>query len=72
VRGDLETLSRALADARYQWEQDGGKKEPPLQRTVLYIDDLDRCPPRRVVAVLEAVHLMLALDLFTRLPGQRR
>jgi hypothetical protein len=31
---------------------------------VLYIDDLDRCPPRRVVEVLEAVHLMLALDLF--------
>ena len=31
---------------------------------MLYIDDLDRCPPRRVVEVLEAVHLMLALDLF--------
>jgi hypothetical protein len=31
---------------------------------VLHIDDLDRCPPRRVVEVLEAVHLMLALDLF--------
>jgi hypothetical protein len=35
-----------------------------LQRIVLYIDDLDRCPPQRVVEVLEAVHLMLALDLF--------
>jgi hypothetical protein len=31
---------------------------------VLYIDDLDRCPPRRVVEVLEAIHLMLALELF--------
>jgi hypothetical protein len=31
---------------------------------VLYIDDLDRCPPRRVVQVLEAVHLILALELF--------
>ena len=31
---------------------------------MLYIDDLDRCPPRRVVEVLEAVHLMLALELF--------
>jgi hypothetical protein len=33
---------------------------PPLQRIVLYVDDLDRCPPRRVVEVLTAVHLMLA------------
>ncbi|MET9116010.1 P-loop NTPase fold protein [Streptomyces longwoodensis] len=31
---------------------------------MLYIDDLDRCPPARVVEVLEAVHLMLALPLF--------
>jgi hypothetical protein len=37
---------------------------PPLQRIVLYIDDLDRCPPQRVVEVLAAVHLMLALPLF--------
>src|SRR5690606_13992282 len=29
-----------------------------------YIDDLDRCPPARVVQALEAVHLLLALDLF--------
>ena len=42
----------------------GGFAAPPLERIVLYIDDLDRCPPRRVVEVLEAVHLMLALDLF--------
>jgi len=31
---------------------------------VLYIDDLDRCPPDRVVEVLEAVHLLLAVPLF--------
>lgn len=37
---------------------------PPLQRIVLYIDDLDRCPPRRVVDVLAATHLLLALPLF--------
>jgi hypothetical protein len=35
-----------------------------LERIVLYIDDLDRCPPQRVVDVLAAVHLMLALPLF--------
>ncbi|MFD5244487.1 P-loop NTPase fold protein [Amycolatopsis sp. NPDC058340] len=29
-----------------------------LLRTVLYIDDLDRCPPKVVVQVLEAIHLL--------------
>ena len=64
VRIDLDQLATDLADARRQWERDGRNGPPPLERIVLYIDDLDRCPPRRVVEVLEAVHLMLALDLF--------
>lgn len=37
---------------------------PRIDRIVLYIDDLDRCPPRRVLEVLEAVHLILAVPLF--------
>jgi hypothetical protein len=37
---------------------------PRVRRVVLYIDDLDRCPARRVVEVLEAIHLLLAVDLF--------
>jgi hypothetical protein len=36
----------------------------PPNRIVLYIDDLDRCPPERVVDVLEAVHLLLSFELF--------
>jgi hypothetical protein len=36
----------------------------PIDRIVLYVDDLDRCRPAQVVAMLEAVHLLLALDLF--------
>ncbi len=39
-------------------------KEIPIDRIVLYIDDLDRCKPRRVIEVLEAVHLLLAFRLF--------
>ncbi|MEE8577567.1 MAG: P-loop NTPase fold protein, partial [candidate division Zixibacteria bacterium] len=35
-----------------------------IDRIVLYIDDLDRCPPERVVEVLQAVHLLLAFKLF--------
>lgn len=37
---------------------------PVFDRIVLYIDDLDRCPPEKVVEVLQAVHLLLAFDLF--------
>jgi hypothetical protein len=35
-----------------------------FQRIVLYIDDLDRCPPDKVVDVLQAVHLLLTFPLF--------
>ena len=64
VRSDLATLSSDLTAARSEWLASGATTPPPLERIVLYIDDLDRCPPRRVVEVLEAVHLMLALELF--------
>ena len=37
---------------------------PAIDRIVLYIDDLDRCPPHRVVEMLEAIHLLLAVRLF--------
>lgn len=35
-----------------------------VDRIVLYIDDLDRCEPSRVIEVLHAVHLLLAFKLF--------
>jgi len=35
-----------------------------FNRIILYIDDLDRCPDKRVIEVLQAVHLMLAFKLF--------
>ena len=41
--------------------QDADKR---INRIVLYIDDLDRCPPAKVVDVLQAVHLLLAFPLF--------
>jgi hypothetical protein len=37
---------------------------PKIDRIVLYIDDLDRCRADRVIEVLEAVHLLLAFELF--------
>jgi len=41
-----------------------GDELPHISRIVVYIDDLDRCPPARVVEVLEAVQLLLAVPLF--------
>ena len=35
-----------------------------LQRVVVIIDDLDRCPAEKVVAVLEAVHLLFSFEMF--------
>jgi hypothetical protein len=35
-----------------------------VNRIVLYVDDLDRCPPDKVVQVLRAIHLLLAFPLF--------
>ncbi|TCR15957.1 WD40 repeat protein [Streptomyces sp. BK205] len=64
VHRDLVRLDQALTEARAQWERTRPATPPPLERIVLYIDDLDRCPPARVVEVLAAVHLMLALPLF--------
>jgi len=49
-------------------DQSGGSPRP-IDRIVLYIDDLDRCTPRQVVDVLQAVHLLLALDLFVVVVG---
>jgi hypothetical protein len=64
VHRDLLELSEHLQHARAEWAANGSRGAPPLQRVVLYIDDLDRCPPRRVVDVLAATHLLLALPLF--------
>jgi hypothetical protein len=43
-------------------DRDAGRR---INRIVLYIDDLDRCAQEKVIEVLQAVHLLLALPLFT-------
>ncbi|HEU5476108.1 MAG TPA: P-loop NTPase fold protein [Actinophytocola sp.] len=58
IHDDLRRLSDNLAEARST--ADG----TPLQRIVLYVDDLDRCTPGRVVDVLQAVNLLLTMELF--------
>ena len=59
IRRDFETLSRLLRE----------RQDLPVDRIVLFIDDLDRCPPDRVCEVLEAIHLILAFELFVVVVG---
>ncbi|MGY4781677.1 P-loop NTPase fold protein [Rhodococcus opacus] len=74
IREDFEHMSALLT--RDHTEHDAPRREeirvpdaggdtlPRIDRIVLYVDDLDRCPPSRVVELLEAVHLLLAVPLF--------
>jgi hypothetical protein len=65
IRADLERLGHILADVHAS----RADAETPIQRIVLYVDDLDRCPPARVVEVLESIHLLLAFPLFVVVVG---
>ena len=67
IRRDFEQMSEFLLKIREEYKN--ASEEPPIQRIVLYIDDLDRCRPERVVEVLEAVHLLLAFPLFIVVVG---
>lgn len=64
VRQDFEALAARIRD--HGSATAGGHK---VDRIVLYIDDLDRCPASQVVDVLQAVHLLLAYPLFVVVVG---
>ncbi|RYE52696.1 MAG: hypothetical protein EOP48_15940, partial [Sphingobacteriales bacterium] len=61
IRKDFDSLLDKLTNDTGQ-----GKK---VERIILYIDDLDRCPPGKVIEVLQAVHLLLAYELFVVVVG---
>ncbi|MGD2083773.1 MAG: P-loop NTPase fold protein, partial [Chromatiales bacterium] len=67
VRRAFETLDSLMEKQRKGESEARGL--PTLDRIVLYIDDLDRCRDEQVVQVLEAVHLLLAFDLFVVVVG---
>ena len=71
LRRDLRILVELLRDWREVNDTEAGsaRPRPRVDRIVLYIDDLDRCAPKQVFTVLQAVHLLLALDLFTVVVG---
>ncbi len=66
IRGDFELMSDLMARRA---EPRGHAELPQIDRIVLYIDDLDRCRDEQVVEVLEAIHLLLAFDLFVVVVG---
>jgi WD40 repeat protein len=67
IRADLDQVDAARRRIIEAWQRDpaGGAYPPVPQRIVVYIDDLDRCRPDTVVKVLEAVHILLGMDVFT-------
>jgi hypothetical protein len=70
ARRDFERLSDLLEQVRRQGVEGADAAQlPRIDRIVLYIDDLDRCPEDKVVEVLQAVHLLLAFPLFVVVVG---
>lgn len=67
IRRDFEKLSQFLCNYNRELEKGTESlKDNPymINRIVIYIDDLDRCPPEKVVQVLQAVHLLLSFEAF--------
>jgi hypothetical protein len=80
ARKDFQELSDIFADRDALAAKLAGLKDPQdvkelkllsnsIDRIVLFIDDLDRCQPEKVVEVLQAVHLLLAFRLFAVVVG---
>jgi len=72
VQSDLEELSSALLPSRARRDSLDDEHRARLEklfprgdpRIILIIDDLDRCPPTKVVQVLEAAQLLVKTPLF--------
>ncbi|MDF2235006.1 P-loop NTPase fold protein [Albimonas sp. CAU 1670] len=76
IRSDFELMADLLAPRNPKQREDAAarigaapERLPQIERIVLYIDDLDRCRDEQVVEVLEAIHLLLAFDLFVVVVG---
>ena len=78
ARRDFNELSRIFTDAESIKQEMKDKPDQAegierlslrVDRVVLFIDDLDRCEPEKIVDVLQAVHLLLAYPLFAVIVG---
>lgn len=68
VQSDIQELSDTLLPSRAPGMRDRKLTDELFPRgdprVVLFIDDLDRCPPDKVVEVLEAAQLLVKTQLF--------
>ena len=66
IRRDFEKLTALVKERNDQPDPDESSSSAiaDFSRVVLFVDDLDRCPPSRVVEVLQAVHLLLSFPVF--------
>lgn len=75
IRKDFEILNELFLGHKNEILIKGTSEEfkkhfkKPVERIILYIDDLDRCPEENVVQVLEAVNLLMAFPLFVVIVG---
>jgi len=69
IRNDFEILSQLFDEHNREAMAFRAKFSKPLERIILYIDDLDRCSEERVVEVLGAVNLLMAFPLFIVVVG---
>ena len=83
ARRSFEQLNAIVAEARSQRTARAQLAHKPIakpspnalelgavpDRIVLYIDDLDRCTHKQVYDVLQAIHLLLAFELFVVVVG---
>ena len=58
------TVVRPVARSGVRRREPRAAPTTELDRVVVIIDDLDRCPPEKVVNVLEAVHLLFGFEMF--------
>lgn len=68
VRRRFLRLSDFITDSRLT-RQAGHPDPAPLDRVIVYVDDLDRCPADVVVRVLEAIKLLMDLPHFVVVVG---
>jgi hypothetical protein len=66
TRERFDSINAAVATARDHRAKgvENAERDLQLDRVVIAIDDLDRCPAENVVKVLEAVHLLFDFEMF--------
>ncbi|MES2284081.1 MAG: P-loop NTPase fold protein [Bacteroidota bacterium] len=68
-QNDTDEEKKKNNEKQREYELFKNQFNKPLDRIILYIDDLDRCSEDKVLEVLQAVHLLMAFPLFIVVVG---